>query len=48
MASAKDFESDPDIVTSTLNWYEDDEEHQTHMPEVDDITPDSMDNYIGA
>ena len=38
-ASAKDFENDPEIVTPTLDWYEDDGEHQTHMPEVDDITP---------
>ena len=31
-ASAKKFESDPEIVTPTLDRYEDDEEHQTHMP----------------
>ena len=47
-ASAKDFESNPEIVTPTLDRYEDDGEHQTHMPEVDDITPEAMDNYIGA
>ena len=41
-ASAKDFESDPEIVTPTLDKYEDDEEHQNHMPEVDDITPEAM------
>ena len=46
--SAKDFESDPDIVTPTIDRYEDDEEHQNHMPKVDDITPAEMDNYIGA
>ena len=34
-ASAKYFESDPDIVTPTLDWYGNDEEHQTHMLEVD-------------
>ena len=28
--------------------YEDDEEYQTHMPEVDDITTDATENYIGA
>ena len=42
-ASAEFFESDPEIVTPTLDWYEDDEEHQTHMPEVDDITPEACD-----
>ena len=47
-ASAEFFESDPEIVTPTLDWYEDDEEHQTHMPEVDDIMPEAMENYIGA
>ena len=47
-ASAKYFESDPEIVTLTLDRYEDDEEHQTRMPEVDDITPEAMENYIGA
>ena len=47
-ASAKYFESDPEIFTPTLDRYEDDEEHQTHIPEVDDITPEVMDNYIGA
>ena len=31
-APAKYFESDPYIVTQTLDQYEDDEEHQTHMP----------------
>ena len=24
------------------------EEHQNHMPEVDNIMPEAMDNYIGA
>ena len=47
-ASAKDFEDDPEIVTPNLDRYEDDEEHQNHMPEVDDITPEAMENYIGA
>ena len=47
-APAKDFESDPEIVTTTLDRYEDDEEHQTQMNDVDDITPEAMDNYIGA
>ena len=47
-ASAKEFESDPDIFTPTLDRYEDDEEHQNHMTEVDDITPEAMENYIGA
>ena len=28
--------------------YEDDEEYKTHMPEVDDITTDAAENYIGA
>ena len=28
--------------------YEDDEEHQTRMPEVYYITPEAMDNYIGV
>ena len=46
--SAKYFEIDPDIVTPTLDWYEDDEEHQTRMPEVYEITPEVMENYIGA
>ena len=38
-ALAEDFDSDLDIVTPNIDWYEDDEEHQTHMPEVDDIMP---------
>ena len=32
----------------TLDLYEDDEDHQTHIPEVDDITPEAMQKYIGA
>ena len=47
-ASAEYFDSDLDIVTPNIDWYEDDEEHQTHMPEVDDIMPKAIDNYIGA
>ena len=47
-ASAKYFESDPEIFTPALDWCEDDEEHQTHMPDVDNITPEVMENYIGA
>ena len=47
-ASAKYFESYPEIVTPTIDRYEDDEEHQTHMPEVDDITPEAIEKYIGA
>ena len=47
-ASSEYFESDPEIVTPTLDRYEDDEEHQTNMTEVDDITPKAMENYIGA
>ena len=47
-ASAKYVESNPEIVKLTLDRYEDDEEHQTNMPEVDDITPEVMGNYIGA
>ena len=46
--SAKYFESDPRIVTPTLDRYDDDEEHHTHMPEVDEIMPKAMENYIGA
>ena len=46
--SAKYSESDLEIVTPSLDRYEDDEEHQTHMPEVDDITPEVIENYIGA
>ena len=46
--SAKYLESDLEIFASNLDRYEDDEEHQTHMPEVDDITTDTMYNYIGA
>ena len=46
-ASAKYFESDMEIFTPALDQYDDDEEHQTHMPEVDEITPEAMDNYIG-
>ena len=34
MASAKYFESEPEIVTPTLDRYEDEEEYQTHMPEL--------------
>ena len=48
VASVKYFESDPEIVTPTLDWYKDIEEHQTHMSEVDGITPEAMENYIGA
>ena len=48
-ASAKDLESDPDIIILTLDRYEDDEEHQTHMPELDDITPGTIKNiYLGG
>ena len=47
-ASAKYFESDLEIITPTLDQYENDEEHQTHMPEVDDINPEAIDSYIGA
>ena len=47
MTSAEYFDSEPEIVTPTLDRYEDDEYHQTHMPEVYDITPEVMDNYIG-
>ena len=46
--SAEYFYSDLEIVTPTLDRYEDVEEHQTHMPEVDDIMPEAMYNYIGA
>ena len=45
-ASSEYFESDQEIFTPTLDRSEDDEEHHTHMPEVDDITPEAMDNYI--
>ena len=38
--SAKYFESDTEIITLTIDRYEDEEEHQTHMPEVNDITPE--------
>ena len=47
-ASANDFEIDPEIVTLNLDWYEDDKENQTHIPEVDEITPEVMENYIGV
>ena len=47
-ASAEDFESNPEIITLTLDCYEDDEEHQTHMPEVDGIMLEAMDKYIGV
>ena len=46
--SDKYFESDPEIFTPTLDRYEDDEEHQTDMPVVNDITDEAMENYIGA
>ena len=42
------FESEPEIVIPNLDPYENDEEHQTHMPEVDEITPEAMENYVGA
>ena len=45
-ASAKDFESEPEIFAPALDQYKDEEEHQTHMPEVYDITSEAMDNYI--
>ena len=44
---AEGFEINPEIVTPTLDRYEDDEENQTHMPEMDYIAPEAMDNYIG-
>ena len=47
-APAKDFESDPDIFTPTLDWYGNNKEYQTHIPELDEITPETMENYIGA
>ena len=46
-ASTEDFESDPEIVTSTIYRYEDVDEHQTQMYAVDDITPEVMEIYIG-
>ena len=46
--SAKYFEIDLQIVTPTIYRYEDDEEHQSHMPEVDDITPEAMEILIGV
>ena len=47
-ASAKYFESDPEIVTPTVDRYEDYEENKTHKPAVDEITPEAMENYIGV
>ena len=47
-ASTEAFESDLEIVTPNLDWYEDYEKHQPHMPNVDDITAEAMGNYIGA
>ena len=44
-ASAKAFESEPEIVTPDLDRYEDDEEHQNYMTEVNGITPEAMDKY---
>ena len=41
-SSAEYFESDIEVVTPTLDRYEDDEEHQTHMPELDEITPEAF------
>ena len=46
-ASAEYFESDLEVVTPTLDRYEDDEEHQTHMPELDEITPEAMEIILG-
>ena len=46
-SSAKYFESDMEIFTPALDQYDDDEEHQTHMPEVDEIMHGVMYNYIG-
>ena len=40
--SDKDFEIDPEIFTPNIDRYEDGEENQTHMPEVDNITPEAM------
>ena len=48
VASAKDFESEPEIVTPALDQYEDDEDHQNYMTKVDGITPQAMDNYWGG
>ena len=47
-SSAKYFENDPEIVTPTLDRYEDDEGHQNQTTELDDITPEDMENYIGS
>ena len=47
-ASAKYFESNPEIFTPTPDRHEDDEENQTHMCEVDEITPEAIERYIGA
>ena len=47
-ASDKYFESDPEIITPTLDRYDDDDEYYNHMPEADGITPEAMENYIGA
>ena len=35
-----------DDMMETIDRYEDDKKHQTHMPEVDYNTPEAMDNYI--
>ena len=39
-ASTKDFDIEPEIVTQNLDWYDDDEEHKNHIPEVDYIKPE--------
>jgi hypothetical protein len=42
-------ELDPDVVTPEYKLYQDDFEG-THLsvPDIDDVTPEDMDNYVGA
>ena len=42
-------EIDPEVVTPEYELYEDDMEgnHQS-IPDVDDVTPEELDNYVGA
>ena len=47
-ALASDFEFDRDIETPMFEVYEDDEDHIGYVAEDDDVTPETLDKYVGA
>jgi hypothetical protein len=39
---------DPESVTPEYDRYEDDEQKSTQVPDADNVTPEDMDQYVGA